>query len=167
MPCHVCGNWMGPPGVPPWAFPMVPAWPHLDWFWAFPIGGCWLWSERCGGWICLCTLFCYRLWCRADLRHMLSMGGGWGERLLLNTNIYIHKKKIYIYIYIYIYISGLLLICPMHTYIYIYMHIYIYIYYICILYFASDSVYSAYYILYQISYVLSFLHLLSYIIYVI
>ena len=73
MPCHVCGNWMGPPGVPPWAFPVVfPSWPYLH---QSP-NGCWLWSERCGGWICLCTMVCYRKWCRADLHHRQSTGGG-------------------------------------------------------------------------------------------
>ena len=117
MPCHVCGNWMGPPGVPPWAFPVVfPSWPYLH---QSP-NGCWLWSERCGGWICLCTMVCYRKWCRADLHHRQSTGGGWGERLLLNNNIFI-------FIYIYIYISGLVKIRKLFFWRHIYIYIYIYI----------------------------------------
>jgi hypothetical protein len=72
MPCQVCGCWMGLPGVPPWAFPVVPAWPPLAW----APNGCWLWSERCGGWICLCTRVCYRKWCRADLHHRVAGAGG-------------------------------------------------------------------------------------------
>ena len=73
MPCYLCGRWMGPPGVPPWAFPVVPAWPHD--LVAAP-NGCWLWSERCGGWICLCTLVCYRKWCIADIIHRARWAGG-------------------------------------------------------------------------------------------
>ena len=29
MPCEACGHWMGAPGVPPWAFPVVRYWPPL------------------------------------------------------------------------------------------------------------------------------------------
>jgi hypothetical protein len=143
---------MGPPGVPPWAFPVVPAWPHLDWFWAF--------SHRR-------LLALERTLRRVDLplhTFLLSpvvqgrspphaVNGRWMRRASFIE---------YQYIYIYIYPVYCLYVPCIH--IYIYMHIYIY--YICILYFASDSVYSTYYILYQISYVLSYtLYLISYMLY--
>ena len=73
MPCLVCGQWMGPAGAPPWAFPVVAAWPPLPggvW------GGAWLWSDRHGGWICLCTIVCYRKFMRAEEHHRRAEAGG-------------------------------------------------------------------------------------------